>query len=137
MAIRGVRGATVVEYDRQEEILAATHELLQAILEANTTLRPEDLASVFFTVTEDLRATYPAQAAREIGWALVPMLCAQEIPVPGSLPRVIRVLLHWNTDLPQDAIRHVYLGAAVSLRPDLNGAVLGLKTGDDKNLSIP
>ena len=137
MAIRGVRGATVIEYDRQEEILEAAHELLQAILEANPTLRPEDLASVFFTVTDDLRATYPAQAARDIGWALVPMLCAQEIPVPGSLPRVIRVLLHWNTDLPQDAIRHVYLGAAVSLRPDLNGAVLGLKTGQDKNRSVP
>jgi chorismate mutase len=137
MAIRGVRGATVVEQDRQEDILAATDELLQAILEANPSLRPEDIASAFFTVTDDLRATYPAQAAREIGWTLVPMLCAQEIPVPGSLPRAIRVLLHWNTDIPQDAIRHVYLGAAVSLRPDLNEADLVLKSGNGLNISLP
>jgi chorismate mutase len=135
MAIRGIRGATVVERDRKEDILAATDELLGAILEANPTLRPEDIASAFFTVTEDLKATYPAQAAREIGWTLVPMLCAQEIPVPGSLPRAIRVLLHWNTDIPQDAVRHVYLGAAVSLRPDLNEEEMALNSVNNSNHS--
>ncbi len=84
--------------------------------------RPQDLASALFTVTEDLSAAYPAAAARELGWTDVPLICAREIPVPGGLPRCIRVLLHWNTDLPQSAIRHVYLGAAAALRPDLDAA---------------
>jgi chorismate mutase len=112
----------VAEQDQAETILQATRELLEAILSANPTLKPADLASVFFSVTEDLAAAYPALAARELGWNQVPLLCSREIPVPGSLPRCIRVLLHWNTDLPQHAIRHVYLGAAAELRPDLNSA---------------
>jgi chorismate mutase len=81
-----------------------------------------DLASAFFTVTEDLHSAYPSQAARELGWQHVPLICSREIPVPGGLPRCIRVLLHWNTDLPQHAIRHVYLGGAAELRPDLTVA---------------
>jgi chorismate mutase len=113
-----------VAQDQTELILAATRELLTAMIQENPGMRAEDLASAFFTVTEDLRSTYPAQAAREMGWELVPMLCAREIPVPGSLPRVIRILLHWNTDLSQKDIRHVYLGAATRLRPDLNEADL-------------
>jgi chorismate mutase len=92
-----------------------------AILEANPALEPADIASVFFTLTEDLTATYPAQAARHLGWGLVPLLCGREIPVPSGLPRCIRVLIHWNTGLPQDAIQHVYLGEAACLRPDMNG----------------
>lgn len=119
MAVRGIRGATVTEADRPEAILAATRELLQAILAANPTLCAQDLGSAFFTLTEDLSAAYPAQAARELGWDAVPLICSREIPVPHSLPRCIRVMLHWNTDLPQDAIRHVYLSAAAQLRPDL------------------
>lgn len=119
MAVRGIRGATVVNRDEAEPILSATRDLLRAVLEANPTLRPEDLASVFFTVTDDLSAIHPAQAARQLGWIDVPLMCAREIPVPGSLPRCIRVLLHWNTDITQDAIRHVYVGQAASLRPDL------------------
>ena len=119
MPVRGVRGAIDVSDNRSESILAATHELLSTILEANPTLRSEDLASGIFTTTEDLSAAYPAQAAREMGWNAVPMICSREIPVPGGLPRCIRVLLQWNTDLPQGSIRHVYLGAAASLRPDL------------------
>lgn len=119
MPVRGVRGAIDVSDDRSESILAATKELLSAILEANPTLHSEDLASGIFTTTEDLSAAYPAQAAREMGWNAVPMICSREIPVPGGLARCIRVLLQWNTDLPQQAIRHVYLGAAASLRPDL------------------
>jgi chorismate mutase len=120
MPVRGVRGAIDVSDDRSDLILAATKELLSAILAANPTLRSEDLANGIFTTTVDLKAAYPAQAAREMGWSAVPMICSQEIPVPGGMARCIRVLLQWNTDLPQHAIRHVYLGAAASLRPDLN-----------------
>jgi len=119
MAIRGIRGATVVQHDETEEVLSATRELLTALLKANPTLDPADLASALFTVTGDLCSAYPARAARQLGWDEVPLMCALEIPVPGSLPRCIRVLLHWNTDLPQSSVRHVYLGAAASLRPDL------------------
>jgi chorismate mutase len=85
-------------------------------------MRPEDVASALFTVTDDLVSTFPAQAARQMGWGLVPMLCAREIPVPGSLGRVIRVLVHWNTELLQNEITHVYLRDAVTLRPDLAAA---------------
>jgi chorismate mutase len=120
MPVRGIRGATVVEADQPGLILSATRDLLGAILDANPTLQTCDLASAIFTVTEDLFSTYPAQAARQLGWTNVPMLCMREIPVPGGLPRCIRVLLHWNVDLPQESIRHVYMGAASSLRPDLN-----------------
>lgn len=120
MPVRGVRGAIDVSEDRSESILAATQDLLSAILESNPTLRSEDLSSGIFTTTEDLSAAYPAQAAREMGWNAVPMICSQEIPVPGGLARCVRVLLQWNTDLPQHAIRHVYLGSAASLRPDLS-----------------
>ena len=119
MSLRGVRGATTVSHDQGDEILNATHELLEAILQANPTLQPGDLASVIFTTTPDLRAAYPARAARELGWTEVPLMCAQEIPVPDGLPLCIRVLLHWNSDLLQSAIHHVYLRQAVKLRPDL------------------
>jgi chorismate mutase len=122
MPIRGIRGATTVSADEPELILEATRDLLKAILGANETIKPEDLGSAIFTVTEDLAATFPAEAARQMGWGLVPMLCAREIPVPGSLPRVIRVLVHWNTDVPQNEITHVYLRDAVKLRPDLVAA---------------
>ena len=119
MSVRGIRGATVAAENTPEAILAATRELLAAIVEANPGLAPEDIASAIFTVTADLDAAFPAQAARQLGWQHVPLMCAREIPVPGSLPRCIRVLLHWNTDRPQAAIRPVYLRAAASLRPDL------------------
>ncbi|MEW6284983.1 MAG: chorismate mutase [Chloroflexota bacterium] len=122
MPIRGIRGATTVPTDDPDLILEATRELLEEILAENETMRPEDIASAFFTVTEDLTSTFPAQAARQMGWDLVPMLCAREIPVPNSLPRVIRVLVHWNTEIPQDQITHVYLREAVKLRPDLAAA---------------
>ena len=122
MTIRGIRGATTVPADEPDLILQATRELLEAILDANFTMKPEDVASAVFTVTDDLVSTFPAQAARQMGWGLVPMLCAREIPVPGSLPRVIRVLVHWNTELPQSEIKHVYLHEAVKLRPDLVAA---------------
>ena len=122
MPIRGIRGAITVTADEPELILQATRELLEEILAENGGMQPEDIASAIFTVTDDLASTFPAQAARQMGWDLVPMLCAREIPVPNGLPRVIRALVHWNTDLPQDRITHVYLRDAVKLRPDLVAA---------------
>jgi chorismate mutase len=119
MPVRGIRGAIDIDNDQPEEILTATRELLLGILNANPGLQIEDLASVIFTMTEDLNSAYPARAAREMGWDAVPLICSQEIPVPGGLPHCIRVLLHWNTDIDQQSIRHVYLGRASSLRPDL------------------
>ena len=121
MSVRGIRGATTVKSNQAEEILAATRQLLQAIQAANPSLNLADLAGAWFSLTEDLDAAYPAQAARELGWTAVPSLCTCEIPVPGSLPHCIRVLLQWNTDLLQSEIHHVYLREAVSLRPDLIG----------------
>ena len=119
MTIRGVRGATTVTEDKPDLILAATQEMMETILMNNSGLRTEDIASVLFTTTEDLVSVYPAVAARNMGWRNVPMMCAREIPVTGSLPRCIRVLIHWNTDREQSAITHVYLREAASLRPDL------------------
>jgi len=119
MLVRGVRGATVVSHDQSQAILSATLELLQAIMTANPGMRIEDIGSAIFSVTEDLTSEYPARAARELGWTSVPLMCTREIAVPGSLKRCIRVLLHWNTDLPQSSIQHVYLGEAAILRPDL------------------
>jgi chorismate mutase len=124
MAVRGVRGATVAVENSSQAILSATQELLLEMLAANPQLNTSDLASAFFTVTDDLNANYPALAARGIGWDKVPMLCAREIPVPIGVPRVIRVLLHWNTDLDQAQVRHVYLHEAASLRPDLERKTL-------------
>lgn len=120
MPVRGIRGATVATIDLPDVITTATRELLVSILESNPTMKASDIGSALFTVTEDLLSAYPAEAARELGWDQIPLMCANEIPVHGSLPRCIRVLIHWNTDLPQDEINHVYLGAATSLRPDLS-----------------
>jgi len=122
MPVRGIRGATTVEVDQPEEIRVATRELLQAVLKANCVESFEDLASVFLTTTPDLTSAFPAAAARELGMDLVPLLCATEINVPGSMPRCIRVLLHINTERPQAEIKHVYLREAQKLRPDMESA---------------
>jgi len=119
MQTRGVRGATTIESDSKESVLSATRELLDKLLKANPDLKPGDIASALFTVTDDIASAYPALVARQMGWDLVPMMCAREIPVPGSLLLCIRVLVHWNTDKEQSAIKHVYLRDAVKLRPDL------------------
>ncbi len=118
MMLRGIRGATVCGKDEPEAILTATRELLREIMRANPALSAPDIASAVFTTTPDLTAAFPAWAARELGWEGVPTLCAREIPVPEGLPRCIRLLIHWNTDLSQDDVRHVYLGQAGQLRPD-------------------
>lgn len=117
---RGVRGAITVEENSADAILKATFELLHAIQEANA-MRAEDIASALFTVTTDLDAVYPAQAARMAGWSHVALMCATEIPVPAGLPHCVRVLIHWNTEKKQDEIVHVYLRGAQALRPDLTG----------------
>jgi len=120
MPVRGIRGATTVDENTPRAVLQATRELLDSIKTANPTLQSEDIASIFFTLTADLNAVYPAQAAREMGWDGVPLMDALEIPVPGSLQKCIRVLIHWNTTKPQNQVNHVYLRNAVKLRPDLS-----------------
>ena len=122
MAVRGIRGAISVPVDTREEILIATRELLQKMLQANEIQTFEEMASIFFTTTPDLVATFPAEAARELGMNSVPLLCASEIAVPGRLPLCVRVLMHWNTDKTQDKIVHVYLRDAQKLRPDVKSA---------------
>ncbi|MCX6056360.1 MAG: chorismate mutase [Chloroflexi bacterium] len=118
MTVRGIRGATTCHEDL-ESVLTATGELLLAILKVNPTLQSADIASVLFTVTSDLQLVYPARAARDLGWTEVPLMCAREIDVPGSLPHCVRVLIHWNSPLAQNAVQHVYLHDAIHLRPDL------------------
>jgi chorismate mutase len=118
MTCRGIRGAVCAEDNQADAILSATRALLQRLVAANG-LSIDQVASAIFTATPDLDAAYPARAARELGWTQVPLLCMQELAVAGSLPRCIRVLIHWNTDRAPAEIRHVYLGAARALRPDL------------------
>ncbi|CAN7590262.1 chorismate mutase [Paenibacillus sp. LjRoot153] len=119
MYLRGIRGATTVEQNDADEILKATSELLQAIVEANDFL-PEDIGSVFITVTEDITATFPARAIRTlIGWELVPLMCSLEVPVENSLPKCIRLMVQVNTTKTQAEINHVYLKEAKALRPDI------------------
>ena len=122
MFVRGIRGATTVDADVPEQVLAATRELLEEILRANRITEFDELVSAIFTTTTDLTSTFPAEAARRLGMHQVPLLCCQEIPVPGSMPRCIRVLLHVNTQRTQREIVHVYLRDARRLRPDVNSA---------------
>ena len=119
MVCRGIRGATTVEVNDREEILLATRQLLALMIRLNG-IRTEDVGSAIFTTTSDLDAEFPALAARQLGWLDVPLICTHEISVPGSLPRCIRILIHWNTDAPQHEIQHVYIREAKRLRPDLS-----------------
>jgi chorismate mutase len=117
MATRGVRGATTADRNDADHIAERTLELLRILVERNG-LAPGDVASATFTVTEDLDADFPARPVRHLpGWEEVPLLCAREIPVPGSLGRCIRVLLHWNTDRSQKDVRHAFLRGSRTLRP--------------------
>jgi chorismate mutase len=118
VACRGIRGAINVEINDPGAIVAATREMLERIVAVNS-LAVEDVVSIIFTATPDLDTAYPARAAREMGWIDTPLLCEQEMVVRGGMPRCIRALVLWNTDLPADQIRHVYLGKARALRPDL------------------
>ncbi len=118
MLCRGVRGATTVENDSREEILTSTRQLLALMIRLNE-IQPEYVASAIFSTTPDLNSEFPALAARQLGWLEVPLLCTHELAVPGSLPRCIRILLHWNTEKSQQELRHVYIKEAARLRPDL------------------
>ncbi len=118
--VRGVRGAITVESDTESEIIDATEQLLRE-MEASNLIVAEEVASVWITTTEDLKSTFPAKALRRLkGWSLVPVMCSREIPVYGSLPKCIRVMVHVNTTLGQEEIHHIYLGGATILRPDLH-----------------
>jgi chorismate mutase len=116
--VRAVRGAIQVDANEREQILEASFELVTHVLERNE-IDPADLISVIFTATQDLNAEFPAYAARLLGLTDVPLLCTTEIAVPGSMPRVIRLLAHVETERPRSEIRHVYLRGAAALRTDL------------------
>lgn len=119
MVVRGIRGATTVQANDAEEILQATVELLDQMVELNS-IDPEYIANIWITMTKDLDATFPARAVRTLpGWELVPIMCSVEIPVQGSLEQCIRIMLNLNTDKKQAEIQHVYLNEAAQLRPDL------------------
>jgi chorismate mutase len=115
--LQGIRGATTVAHNDANEILAATDELVRALIAAND-LQPDDIVSGLFTVTRDLDAAFPARAAEEFGWNIVALLHASEIPVPGSLPKCIRLLVHAYTSRTRAEIKHCYLRGATVLRPD-------------------
>jgi chorismate mutase len=129
---RGIRGATTVEANTAEAIVQATRELLLALVEANG-VEPDQIASIIFTTTRDLTATFPAVAARELGWIHVPLLCAHEVDVPGAPMRVVRVLMHVNTEKSPREIRHVYLRGARVLRPEF-GQDLTVLTEDRRGM---
>lgn len=118
MMVRGIRGAITIEEDKALEVIKATQELLTEIQDKNE-FQIEEIASILFTVTADIRSAFPAEAARLKGWARVPLLCFQEIEVPGALLRCIRVLVHVNTHKAQEEINHIYLRGAQQLRQDL------------------
>ncbi len=118
--MRGIRGAIRAEYNSREAVFKATQELITKMIESNE-IETERIASIFLTATPDLTADFPAYAAREIGLSMVPLLCATEIDVPGAMKRVIRILMHVETDKGQNEIRHLYLGETARLRPDLAG----------------
>jgi monofunctional chorismate mutase len=116
--VRAVRGAIRVGQDTVEDVFSATERLLDVLFERNG-IEPGDLISIFFTATEDLRSAFPAEAARKMGLGHVPLMCAQEIPVLGSMPRVVRILVHFHTARGGDEIVPAYLDGAESLRDDL------------------
>ena len=117
MRCRGIRGATTVDANTRDAIFQATTELLSQMALVND-VRPEEVASVFFTTTRDLNADFPALAARELGWSDAALLCAHEMDVPGSLAMCLRILLHVNTEKRAEDMAHVYLRGARALRPD-------------------
>lgn len=121
--IRGMRGAITVESNTEERIISATEELFKQMIEGNTIL-PEQVASVFISTTEDLNAAFPAKALRKFeGWTYVPVICMRELPVVNSLQMCVRVMMHVNTEVPQEEIVHVYLEGATVLRPDLGNTM--------------
>jgi chorismate mutase len=120
MRLFALRGATTVERNDADSILAATEELMGELMARNG-LRPEDVVSAIFTLTPDLDAEFPAVAARRLGFDRVPLLCAREVDVPDAMPKVLRVLLHYHAADDHES-RHVYLGEAAALRGDIDAA---------------
>ncbi|SEI81196.1 chorismate mutase [Demequina mangrovi] len=118
MTIRAIRGAITLDRDEKSHLHERTTELVEAMMQENA-LHTDDLISVIFTCTPDIVSDFPAAAARGLGFGAVPLMCAQEMAVPGALPRVVRVMMHAHLDRPRDEIAHVYLRDAVSLRRDL------------------
>ena len=118
MAVRAIRGAVQVDANDRAAILDGTTDLVTEVMTRNG-LVPDDVISVVFTTTPDLTAEFPALAARKIGFHDVPLLCANEIDVPGAMPRVVRLLMHVETDMPKSALEHVYLRGAIALRLDI------------------
>jgi chorismate mutase len=118
MTVRAIRGATTLNVDERAHLHERTHELVTALLSQNS-LEIDDIISVIFTCTPDIVADFPAAAARALGFGAVPLMCAQEMAVPGALPLVVRVMMHVDVDLPRAEIQHVYLHEATSLRKDL------------------
>jgi len=116
--VRAARGAIVVPRDDAPALLDSSERLLAELIRAND-VAGEDLVSILFTATDDLRSAFPAEAARRMGLGKVPLLCAREIPVEGSMPSVVRVLMHFHTDRGLGDVVHVYLDGAESLRDDL------------------
>lgn len=117
--IRGFRGATTVNENNETEMLAETKQLILTMVEKND-IKPEDISHVFFSLTTDLNAAFPAKVSREIdGWKHVPVMCMQEVAVPNSLEKCIRVMLVAQTNLQQKDVQHIFLNDAVKLRPDL------------------
>lgn len=118
MAVRAIRGATTLERDEREHLHERTQELVEAMLQGNE-ITSQDVISVYFTCTPDVVSDFPAAAARQMGFGAVPLMCAQEMAVPGALRLVVRVMMHTEMDRPKDEVAHVYLHEAVSLRRDL------------------
>jgi chorismate mutase len=118
VTVRAIRGAVQLDADERDHLLASVDELIRAILEQNG-LSNDDLISMIFTATPDLHSEFPALAARRLGIGDVPLLCSQELDVDGAMPRVIRVMVHAETDLKKSDVRHVYLRGAAALRQDL------------------
>ena len=118
MAMRAIRGATQLDSDDRDHLLVSVEELIREIFSQNA-VDTDALVSMILTATPDLHSEFPALAARQLGIGDVPLLCAQEIDVVGAMPRVIRVMLHIESDVPRSEIRHVYLRGAAALRRDL------------------
>ena len=118
MTVRAIRGAVQIDGNERDLILEGTTELVSEVMSRNN-LTTDDVISVLFTVTPDLTAEFPALAARKLGFHDVPLICATEIPVPGAMPRVVRLMAHVEMSVPRSAVQHVYLRGAAALRLDV------------------
>lgn len=118
MAVRAIRGATQLDLDERQHLLDRTTEMVTDLMDANS-LELDDFISVIFTATSDVNSEFPAYAARQLGFTDIPLLCARELEIEGSMPRVVRMMAHVDTDLPRDELTHVYLHGAAALRRDL------------------